>query len=248
MRWHLGAVLALAALLCPPSPARADDAAGIVDKAIKAAGGEARLSKIAVVSVKSKGVITINGEENPVETRLIFQGLDRVRSEFEGTFGGNDVKGITVINGDKGWRKFGDNSMELTGDQLAAAKRVSQLSILTALLLPLKGKDYKLETAGEEKIGNSPAVGVKVTTPDGKDFTLFFDKESGLPSKLIAKVPAFMGEETVQQTIMTNYKEFDGIKRATKMEITRDGQPFSTQETSEVKFMDKADPGTFDEP
>ena len=35
------------------------------------------------------------------------QGLDRYRAEFEGEFNGNSVKGVTVVDGDKGWRKFG---------------------------------------------------------------------------------------------------------------------------------------------
>ena len=33
-----------------------------------------------------------------------------------------------------------------------------------------------------------PAAALKVTGPDGKDFTLYFDKESGLPVRMVAKV------------------------------------------------------------
>ena len=34
----------------------------------------------------------------------------------KGKFGDNDIKGVTVLNGDKGWRKFGDKDMEMDGD------------------------------------------------------------------------------------------------------------------------------------
>ena len=46
--------------------------------------------------------------------------------------------------------------------------------------MPLKGKEFKVEALGEESAGGKPAVGVKVTPPDGKEFRLYFDKESGL--------------------------------------------------------------------
>ena len=80
----------------------------------------------------------------------------------------------------------------------------------------LKGKDFKIEPADEVKVGDKPAVGIKVTAPDGKDFKLYFDKESGLPVKLVAEVVGFQGEEFTMETTYASYKEFDGIKKATK--------------------------------
>ncbi len=44
------------------------------------------------------------------------------------------------------------------------------------------------------------------------------------------------------------YKEFDGIKKATKTESKRDGEDFIKSEISEFKVLDKADPKTFAEP
>ena len=52
------------------------------------------------------------------------QGLDHYRSEFEGEFNGNPIKGVTVLNGDKGWRKFGENAMEMDEDAVANEKRI----------------------------------------------------------------------------------------------------------------------------
>ena len=134
-------------------------------------------------------------------------------------------------------------------DGIANAKRTVYLEVVPSILLPLlKGKDFKIETAADEKVGDKPAVVLKVTGPDGKDFKLLLDKESGLPVKLEAKVVGFDGSEFLQETTYTGYKDFGGIKRATKVESKRDGEKYIVQEISEFKVLDKAPADSFDEP
>jgi hypothetical protein len=250
MKRFLLAALAITFVSATANPVRADDTdpSAVLDKAIKATGGEEKLRKIDAIAWKSKLAITFNDNTNEFTGHTTLQGLDHYRSEFEGEFGGNPFKGVTVLNGDKGWRKFGDNKMELEGDALANEKRQVYLQAIPSLLVPLKGKGFKLESAGEEKVGDKPAAGIKVTGPDGKDFTLYFDKESGLPVKVVAKVVGFGGEEFTQTTIYKEYKDFDGIKKATKAESKRDGEDFIKSEVSEFKVLDKVDPKAFSEP
>jgi hypothetical protein len=249
MQRYLGAMLAAVLILAPASPARADEATNaVLDKAIKALGGAEKLGKLEAFSWKSKGKITINDNDNEISIQATAQGLDHYRSEFQGEFGGNTIKGVNVVNGDKGWRKFGDNSMEMDAEALANEKRTLYLQLTPILILPLKEKGFKVETAGEEKVGDKAAVVLKVTGPDGKDFKLFFDKESGLPVKLTATVVGFNGEEYVQDTTFSDYKELAGIKKATKVESKRDGQKFISTEITEFKALDKPDPKLFTEP
>jgi hypothetical protein len=247
MKRFLGAVLATVLL---SSPVRADDqdAKAILDKAIKALGGGEKLGKVEAVTWKANGKITLNGNDNEFTSQATIQGLDRYRSEFEGDFNGNKFKGVTVLNGDKGWRKFGDMPMEMDKDAVVNEKRSVYLQLIPTTLVPLKGKDFKIESAGEETVGGTPAVCIKVTGPDGKDFKLCFDKESGRPVKQVAKVVGFMGEEYTQETTFGDYKDFDGIKKATKIENKRDGERFLEQEITEFKVMDKVAPETFSEP
>src|SRR5262249_46502239 len=130
---------------------------------------------------------------------------------------------------------------------LERLKREVYLQVLPVTLVQLKGKDFKVAAAGEEKIDDKPAVGLKVTGPDDKDFTLYLDKESGLPVKVVAKV-SFMGQDAKLETTYGSYKEMGGIKKATKVETKRDGEKFQTLEITEFKVLDKVDPKTFDEP
>jgi hypothetical protein len=249
MKRFLGALVATALLSAPGSAAPSDekDATPILDKAIKALGGEEKLARVATSSWKAKGTITINGDENPIKTRSVVQGLDRQRAEFEGEFNGNEIKGVTVLNGDKGWRKFGDDAQELDADAVANAKRTLYLHAASTVL-PLKGKGFKVEAAPEEKVGDRPAAVVKGTGPDGKGFTIYFDKETGLPVKMTATVKGFQGEDFVQENLYSDYKDFDGIKRPTRLESKRDGNPFVKSEITEFKVLDKVEAGEFDEP
>jgi hypothetical protein len=244
MKRLLGAFLAITLASGAAITARADDKdpKAILDKAIKALGGEEKLKKAEAISWKSKGTITFGGNDNEIKVQATAKGLDHYRQEMDGEFGGEPRKIVVVLDGDKGWRKFGEEPMEMDGDAVANQKRSVYLLVLPVTLVPLKGKDYKLEAAGEEKVDDKPAVGIKVTGPDQKDFTLYFDKESGLPVKQVAKVAGFQGGE--------HYKDFDGIKKATKIESKRDGEDFLKSEITEFKVLnkDKVDPKTFSEP
>jgi hypothetical protein len=250
MKRFLGAVLvtALASVTGRAALADGPDASAILDKAIKALGGEEKLRKAEASTWKSKGKITFNDNANEFTSQATVQGLDHYRSEFEGEFNGNPTKGVTVLCGDKGWRKFGDNANEMDDEAVAREKRVVYLMVVPVTIVPLKGKGFRVEAAGEEKVGDKPALGVKATGPDGKEFTLYFDKESGLPVKLVAKVVGFQGEEFTQETTYADYKDFDGIKKATKVETRRDGERFVEVEVTDFKVLDKVPAETFTEP
>ena len=226
----------------------ADDPKAIIDKAIKAVGGEEKL-KGKAFSWKSKGKIDFGGGGGGEFTsESTVEGLDHFSSKFSGDFGGNKIEGVVVLAGDKGWRSFMGMTMDLEGDALANEKRNLYLQVVPFMLLPLKDKGYKLESAKEGNVDGKPAAGIKVTPPDGKDFTLYFDKESGLPVREVAKVTGFDGQEFTQETTFSGYKEFDGIKKATKASSKRDGQNFVDVEVTEFKVLDKVDPKTFAKP
>jgi hypothetical protein len=62
----------------------------------------------------------------------------------------------------------------------------------------------------------------------------------------VAKVVGFMGDEFVQETFLADFKDFDGIKKATKIENHRDGKKFLEQQITEFKVLEKVDPKTFE--
>lgn len=249
MKRPLEALLAAAVVLaCGPARADEQEAKAVIDKAIKAMGGEEKLAKIKAYSSKATGTVTFNGNEIPFTGETTLQGIERFRSEFEGEADGNKFKGVTVVNGNKGWRKFGDEAMEIDSDALANEKRIIYLQAVSILVLPLKGKDFKVDSAPDGKVGDKPASAVKAIGPDGKDFTLYFDKESGLPVKMSAKVNDWQGQEYTQETMFEEYKEIEGIKKATKSTSKRDGERFVDSKVTEFKVIENPGPDVFAEP
>jgi hypothetical protein len=246
----IGAALALALVSGLVGTARAadKDTDAILDKAIKALGGQDNLSKAKNLNWKSKGTITIMGADNPFTTSATAQGLDHFRSEIEGEFGGNKFQALSVLAGDKGWRKFAGNVAAMDKDAVANEKRTLYLNVIPMTVLPLRGNGFKVSAAGEEKVGDKPAVVLKVIAPDGKDFKLYFDKQSGLPVKSVAKVIGLGGDEFTQETYYSDYKDMGGIKKAAKVQSKRNGEKFLDATITEFRPLEKIDAKTFEEP
>jgi|HubBroStandDraft_6_1064221.scaffolds.fasta_scaffold30354_3 hypothetical protein len=224
------------------------DVKAVIDKAVKALGGAEKLGSAKIMSWKYKGKLHLDGNDNDFTTKVTAQGIDHFRQEFEGEFDGSTIKGVTVLDGDKAWRKVGDDSNKLEDTNLANEKRTTYLQIVPEMPLLLKGEDFKCEAGEEEKVGGKSAAVLKVTGPDAKDFQLYFDKESGLPVRMTATVADYQGDEYKQDWTFSNYKNFDGIKRATKVEIKRNDKKFVDFEVMDFKVVDKVDAKTFAEP
>jgi hypothetical protein len=228
-----------AGLTCP---LRADEreATAILDKAIKALGGEEKLGKIEVFIWKGRSKYTLAGHKGEFTGQATFQGLDHFRAEAEGELNGKPYKGVRVINGSKGWEKYGDmKTKEMDEKAVANWKRNIYLQLVPITLVPLKSKGFKIDSAGEDKVGDKAAVGIRATGPDGKDFKIYFDRESGLPVKLVAQVVGPNGKEHEMEQTYADYKDFAGIKKFTTVESKDEGKVVSKREITEFKVLDK---------
>jgi hypothetical protein len=239
-------VAAFLVVLTAYGSAKADEqtAKAILDKAIKAMGGEEKLSRIKAFTVKGKGTVVVDGDDLPFTYETIAKGIDQYRSTYEGMAGGEKFTGANVIDGDKGWRKRDDQVDKLEGKELDQEKRNAYLDVVPVLLTLLKGKGFKLDSAESD----SSTTGIRVTGPEGKEFTIRFDKDSSLPIRLSGEAVDDQGDEFTQETTFEGYKEFDGIKVATKAIIKKDGERFVEIEELEFKAIDEVKPDSFAEP
>jgi hypothetical protein len=248
----IGVVITIGLVFALCRSAAADeskDAQAIIDRAVRALGGAKSLGAIKAATWNAKSKIFAHGTEDDFKNRVIVQGLDYFRQEYEGELEGRLTKGVNILAGNKGWRKDGDNVQKLENYFLVQQKRFVYLQIIPMTLLPLKEQRFRVVYAGEEKLGDRPAVILKVTGPEGEDFQLFFDKASGLPVKEAATLPGARRKETFkQESTFSNYKDFGGIKRATKIETWRNGEKFMEQEIVDFKILDKVEPSAFAEP
>ena len=249
----LAAVLAVAAC----GTARADDQADlrkVIDKAIKATGGEEKLAKYKAESFKMKGKFYGMGDEGIEYTgEWQVQPPDKFRVQVDGEVGGQKVNFFTqVVNGNKVWRKgFNEETQEVTDkDDLTEIKEQFNAREVESLLPLVKGKEYQLASLGDVKVNDKPAVGIRVSRKGFRDVNLFFDKDSGLLVKTERSVKDLMAgdKEQTQEEVLSDFKEVQGVKHATKLVINRDGKKYVEAELSDVELKEKLDDSIFAKP
>src|SRR5581483_1811755 len=168
--------------------ARAEESAQariLIEKAIRAQGGEARLAKNPVIIVKAKG--KFHGfDEYPAFSftcESISQGSDRLSVFYDGNTWFHKFRLCSVLNGKKGWVKGNNDTKELTHElneeQLAESQEEAYAEWL-ATLVPLKDKAFTLAPLRAINIDKRPALGVRVSSKGHRDVKLFFDQETSL--------------------------------------------------------------------
>jgi hypothetical protein len=224
------------------------EAKAVIEKAIKAAGGEEKLGKYRAGTWKAKGKINLAGTEIEWTGDFSAQLPKQMKSAIEAEFNGMKITFVRITNGDKGWLVQFGNPDEMNAEQLDDAKEENYANWVTSLL-PLRDPAFSLSALGESKVGDRPAVGVKVSHKDHRDVSLFFDKENGLLVKSQRRFKDLMsGMEVDQETIYSDYKDADGIKRFTKMSSKRDGKDFLEAQITDFKPAEKLDDGVFGKP
>lgn len=238
-------VCALLAVAFFVTLSRADDAAdarAVIDKAIKAAGGEAALAKFSAQTFREKGTYYGMGDGLPYTGVYSVQWPDRFRMEIEGVF-------TLIVAGDKGWVKSQKGVEVMTDEQLAREKN-NLHGAYVSTLLPLKDKAYTLSTLPEAKVDDRTVAGLKVACKGRPDVTLWFDKSTGLLAKVEQMVqPEDLKAKPVNQEVtLTDYKEFAGYKIATNVVAKREGKKFVEAIISDVKPAEKLDEKLFSKP
>jgi len=248
---HARNALLVAGFLFASAPARADDAAdarALVEKAVKAHGGQDKLEKFTAHTVKFKGTFHGMGQEIPITGEVTTQGADRLRMDLDIEAGGMKFKFVNVVAGDKGWTRMGDETKELDKDQLAEAKEQAYAGWV-GTLAPLKDKAFTLSTIGETTIEKRAALGVKVARKGHRDVDLYFDKETGLLAKTETRVKDDgSGQEVTEESFPGEYKDVQGTKQAAKFTVKREGKLFVVGEATEQTLAEKLDDSVFAKP
>jgi hypothetical protein len=223
------------------------DPTAVLEKGIKALGGEANLVKYRAATWKAKGTYYgLKGKGDDFSGEWAIQPPNHYRSDVEFQRNGATFREVRVINGDRGWIKLEkQDPQELDKDALAEEKKLLNVPWLT--LVPLREKAFQLEALPDSKVDSTPVAGIKVTR-DGNEFRLYFSKESGLLLKSERRMKDEGGKEVKQEVLYDKYKEVNGIQHAMKRTVLRDGKKFITEEISDYKPAETLDEKLFLKP
>lgn len=248
MRAGSHGLIVLALFLGPLHHVGADDSAvKVVHRATEAAGG-ARLKRFRAVSWKGKGIL--HGPNGPIHytDEVTMQRPDRARSIVRGDVAGMKVLIVTVINGNRAWVQFNHRTHALQKERLAEA-REQRFADNVADLVDLDDPHFHLVNLGESTLaGGQAVVGVKVSHRGHRDVRLFFDKATGLLAKSEYRLKDDNDREIKQEAFFRAYKTVQGVKKPTRIEVTRDGRPYVEEEVLSYELAERLDDRPFQEP
>ncbi|MBM4071115.1 MAG: hypothetical protein FJ271_19535 [Planctomycetes bacterium] len=217
----------------------------VIASGIKAMGGD-KLARVRGLSWKGKMTVDIGGAEIGLSLDATSLDADRHRIEAELTVNGSTNPVMLVIKGGKAWVKGGDNVNDLPEKEAAKAHDIFFAARLPHLLAGLKDKTYTLSHLGEVKVGDSPAVGVRIARQGKGDMTLFFDKKSKLPVKAGFRFNDGQKEYDMAVTY-DDYRDVEGCQLFSTIIFRGDNREFR-MELSNQRPRDDLDDDTFARP
>ena len=248
-KMHLAWVLC--GLLVATSAAFAQDGArAVVEKAIKAQGGEAKVAKLRTMRIKVEGTTDlIPGQADlPFTMEDTWQMPNRYKTESTFQLMGKKFRQTQVIDGDKGWIQADGQVQDMPKDALAEMKEQKYAEDLDRLRF-LNDKGIELSVLDEIKVEGKPAAGVLVKSTGHRDVRLYFDKASGLLAKREQQVlDPSSGKEVQQEVVFSDYQEKDGLKLYNKIVALRNGKKLISARVTEVEFFEKLDAKVFTKP
>jgi hypothetical protein len=250
MRTSLSLTWATALLFGAASAAPAQDTPRtIIERAIKAHGGEETLTKIRAERAKVKGVLYLDKKnEVPFTAETLVQLPSQMKAVLEYSPEGKKKIVMNILNGDKEYTTIDGKPEDIT-DAAKAEMRDAQLVDRISRLTPLlSDKAFNLAVLDEAKVNDKPALVIKASIKGRSEFRIYFDKETNLLVKTEHSFKVDKEKEVRQEEFYSNFKDLGGFKRATKMIVLRNGVKLLEQELLDVKYLDKIDEKEFEKP
>jgi hypothetical protein len=239
---------AVAAVVCSGVAAsvRADDrgaAVAVIERAIKAHGGEEALARSRILSRTGAGNMSLSGKTVAFTEDTVWSLPDRIRMTLDIEKG---ARVTLVINGDKGWQASGGAVLEMGKERLDEVREEINVSWL-ATLTPLLKEPYTLTPLPDRTVEGSPAAGVKVSVKGQPDASLYFDKRTNLLAKIDRR--ARESGLTFNKTyLFSDYQDVDGVKLPAREVQLLEGKKFIERTSAAYKLLSRTDDATFAKP
>jgi hypothetical protein len=249
MRWVIWTVLGLAtsaAWAADPEQAAPDKAQAIIDRAVQAHGGLARLAKLQTMKILLKGQVNLPDRgEGPCNLEITWKMPYRYRSTLEAELGGQKLSQSIGISGGVGWISVNGETQAFTDKDLAEARELIYMENIDKLVILKEPRRFEFSLAGEGKVGDQPVVAVKVTSKGHRPVVLSFSTETGLLAKREYRQQVDKNKEVLHEVTYTDYITKDGIKHWTRVATYRDGKKVIDAELDELRFLDKVNDAVF---
>src|SRR5262245_26680190 len=230
--------------------------AEVLDKAIEAIGGSETLAKFKAACWETNEKSYGPDGTGTFAAEYARQGSEQFHRSMKFALDDGRVTNALVINGAEGWvrNRLGAVVAITERTSLAEAKTNSIYLSWITTLIPLKGKEFKLSSGGELKLGDRVASCLLISHDGYHDVLLCFDKETGLlarserPIKVQSGSPQEIGKVLIEEKLYTDYQTTDGVRWARRIITKIDGKVRNETEVLEFKFHEKLDDAVFAKP
>jgi hypothetical protein len=234
------------------SSVRADDPKAIVEKAIKAHGGEEVLNKYPASKSQFKLEMGVGGMDLTFEGTSI-QAPGKLKLDMVTTIMGQKLVILQSIKGKEFKTKVKVGDMDVSMEASDSEKEEAQMGLVDAEIQRftplLDAKKFDLRAEKEEEVEGKKVNVITVTPKEKKEVKLYFDKESGLLVKT-ARQGLIPGDaekkEGLLESYMSEYKKIDGIMVSMKVVVNANGNKSLTLTSSEHTHLEKVDDKEFD--
>lgn len=238
-------LLAAACALAPAAQAQLAPAAlpsleVILARHLEARGGADRLRTVS--AIRMTGTMTgPTGEQVP--TVVLMKRPDRIRQEIE-------VDGQTLVqafDGTRGWTlnpMMGQAPVEVPR---SIARRMADQADFDGPLVNPAAKGHRVELVGEDRVGDRPALKLKLTKKSGEVQHVWLDRERWLELKTEGLVD--QGGRAVRiESRSSDFRIVDGVTTPFVVEVYADGRLQQRIALEQVEFPGNIDDTLFQPP
>lgn len=215
----------------------------LLDKALAAKGGAARMAKLTSLTITAKGKIIVGPQELPAELVRRYQAPDRLRMDITFAMGGAKAEVVTVLSGDKAWNKQPQTGLQELPPAAVVELRKQIWRDQEFVLVRHKEPGVQVAAMGEQTVDGKKLLAVRIAQPStGTAMIVYLDPRTYLPARMTYSDGGVESVETY-----ADYKAVDGIQ------IAHSRRTESPDATLEVEVEDALlnatlDPSLFSKP
>lgn len=224
------------------------DAKAVIDRAIQAHGGAEKIAKLKSARFRLQGVSFEGGREMSMTIEESWQLPSKYRTQSEFEVNGLKVIRILAIEGDKGWTSLNGAVQEMDSSAVAEMKEQVYSESYDKLYTLLNVSNFELTLLGDSNLDGRRVRGVAIAAKGHRAVTLYFDVSTGLLAKRAEKMKGEAGKEVLREVVFVDYRNFDGIKQATKLTAYYVGKKMIKARALEFKPLDRPDPALCSKP
>ncbi len=228
----------------------------LVNDALAAKGGKAKLEALKTLRMSAKGTTTVPGPKGPVPLPVEIQRVlvipDKMRIDAKIHAPGQDLDVIVSVEGKTGWQSQPDQTgknqvVDLKNEDMATVdfERWREPELI---LLKAADPNGKIAPLPDAEIDGKPQSVVRIAAPIADlDVALYFDKKTKLLTRMEYSDIDPKGTRHTQTDDFADYRDVKGYKVAYKRVSTTQGR-VTKLELGKVEIDEKIDSAAFAKP